>query len=381
MAKLSRLALGALCAAATLPAFAHAEEFTPETVTLKETIDPGPNVFVYQQELKGAGTIAVFGKDDLAFKGLMTAGVMGQMLIGADGKTAYGQSNYMKRLTHGPNEQVLEIYDIARLSATREVILPPKATQALGYVPMLQQTATGKFLLVQNATPATSITIVDLAAGTVTDEIPTPGCYGIYPSAAGDKFATACGDGTFVSFTLGADGKMADKLAGEKAFDVDADPVFITAAPYDGGYVFVTYGGKVIVLKDVDGPLKTVETIALTDGIEGGWAPGGYELVAVNAKTGVLFITMHPDAKDGSHKAAAHEIWAYDLKAKKLLSRSPVEHIVSIAVSPDEKPVLFGTTETGALMRFETDPSAGYALKAAGEAALTGFPLVVQVVE
>ncbi|MGF6231351.1 methylamine dehydrogenase heavy chain [Inquilinus ginsengisoli] len=379
MATPSRLVLGAAVLALAPAAFAA--EFTPEVVTVKAAIDPGPNVFVYQQEWKGAGSIAVFGQADLAFKGLMASGSMGQMLIAPDGKTAYGQSSYLKRITHGPNEQVVEIYDVPGLAMTKEIVLPSKAAMALGYAPLLQRTATGRFLLVQNATPATSVTVVDLTAGSVTEEIPTPGCYGIYPSAQGDRFATACGDGTFQDISLGPDGKAEEKVPSAALFDADADPVFIAPAAYDGGRVFVTYGGKALLLKDDGGPMKTAETFDLTGGVAGGWAPGGYGIAAVNAAKGILFVTMHPDAKDGSHKAAAHEIWAYDLKARKLLSRSPVEHVVSIAVNGGDTPVLFGTTETGSLLRFTTDPAAGYALKAAGEAGVTGFPMMLAVVE
>ncbi|WP_225766120.1 amine dehydrogenase large subunit [Inquilinus sp. Marseille-Q2685] len=368
-----------VAASALLAPAAVAAEFTPEVVTAKAAIDPGPNVFVYQQEWKGAGSIAVFGQGDLAFKGLMTSGSMGQMLVAPDGKTVYGQSSYLKRITHGPNEQVVEIYDVPKLSLTKEIALPAKAAMALGYAPLLQRTATGRFLLVQNATPATSVTVVDLTAGSVTEEIPTPGCYGIYPSAQGDRFATACGDGTFQDIAIGPDGKAGEKAKSAALFDADADPVFIAPAAYDGGRVFVTYGGKALLLKDDGGPMKAAGSFDLTAGVTGGWAPGGYGIAA--AAGNILFVTMHPDAKDGSHKAAAHEIWAYDLKAGKLLSRSPVEHVVSIAASGGDVPVLFGTTETGSLLRFTTDPAAGYALKAAGEAKVTGFPMSLAVAE
>ncbi len=86
----SAILLAALAAA--LPASAEDTAFTPEEVGLKASIDPGPNVFVYQQEWKGAGSVAVYGKDDLTFKGLMTTGSMGMMLVSPDGKTAYTQS-------------------------------------------------------------------------------------------------------------------------------------------------------------------------------------------------------------------------------------------------------------------------------------------------
>ena len=62
----------ALLAALAPPALAQDAPLPPETMSVKAAIDPGPNVFVYQESLDGPGTIAVFGADDLAMKGTMS---------------------------------------------------------------------------------------------------------------------------------------------------------------------------------------------------------------------------------------------------------------------------------------------------------------------
>jgi len=54
---------------------------------------------------------------------------------------------------------------------------------------------------------------------------------------------------------------------------------------------------------------------------------------------------MHPDAYDGSHKDASAEIWGYSLKKKKLISRSPAEHLVALTVTSSKQPVIFGSNE------------------------------------
>lgn len=379
MAQLERLVLCAMMATASAPALAQQADFKPETLGVKETIDPGPNIYVYQQEWKGAGSIAVFGKSDLSFKGLMSSGSMGQMLIAPDGKTAYSQSTFMKRYLYGDLEHVLQVYDIAKLTPVREIALPPKAAMTLGYAPMLQQSADGRFVYVQNGTPASSVTIVDIAKGAAVQEVPTPGCWGIYPAPSGAKFSSLCGTGSLLTVTLGADGTTAETASSAKIFDAGSDPVFIAGARVDGDLVFASFNGTLYRVSDADKAVKLVDTVKIADGVEGKWAPGGYGVIAYAAKAGVVFATMHPDAADGTHKNPASEIWAYDLKAKKLLSRSPVDHVASLTVSDDETPVLIGLTEDPKVLRFTSDPKAGYLLTKTGEAKLTGFPFVAAV--
>ncbi|WP_051340966.1 amine dehydrogenase large subunit [Azospirillum halopraeferens] len=379
MVHLERIALCALLAVAGTPALAQQAEFTPEQLTVRDAIDPGPNVLVYQQEWKGAGSIAVFGKNDLAFKGLMTSGMMGQMVVAPDGRRAYGQSTFMKRIVYGDFEQVVQIYDVPTLSVVGEIALPPKAAMTLGYEPMFRLSADGAFLYVQNGTPAASVTVVDTAKGTAVQEIPTPGCWGIYPSTAGHAFSTICGTGTFQTFALSAEGTVTGKTQSAAIFDVDTDPIFISGARVDGDLVFVSFNGTLHRLSDADGTVKAVASRRITDGVEGAWAPGGYNLIAYAAKAGVLFVGMHANAGDGSHKNPAEEIWAYDVKGGTVLSRSPVEHIASLTVSDDDAPVLFGLSEEPKLYRFTSDPAAGFTLTAAGTAAITGFASVAAV--
>ena len=120
MIKPKLLAASALCCATmlTFPVMAQEAEFVPETFSVKEAIEPGPNIFVGKQEWGGASSIEVYSADDLTNKGNMTAGAIIQLLVAPDGKTAYAQSTFMKRYTYGPIEQVLNVYDVNTLSIT-----------------------------------------------------------------------------------------------------------------------------------------------------------------------------------------------------------------------------------------------------------------------
>lgn len=382
MARLTKLVACALCAmsAACAGAFAQDAEFVPETFGVKEAIDPGPNLFVNQQEWSGAGSINVYSADDLTYKGNMSAGSMGQILISPDGAKAYSQSSYLKRIAYGEHEQVLQVFDVATLSPEREVILPNKAAMVAAYDPLLTQSADGKLIYVQNATPATSVTVVDIEAGEVLQEVPTPGCWGVYPSLGGYGFSSICGDGTFASFALGPDGMAAEKTTSEKIFDVDADALFVPAQRIDGMLAFMSFNGNVYILDDSTGTITLSETFSITQGTEGGWAPGGYGLMAYNAANDVLFVTMHSEAYDGSHKNASEEIWAYDMEARELLYQSPVHGIISITVTDDEVPVIYALNEEdGAVVRYDVDPEAKFVLKESAEHGDTGFATVLTV--
>jgi methylamine dehydrogenase heavy chain len=63
--------------------------------------------------------------------------------------------------------------------------------------------ADGRWLLVQNATPASSVTVVDLKNRRTAAELPTPGCWGVIPwPQDASRFSTVCGDGSLATLAL-----------------------------------------------------------------------------------------------------------------------------------------------------------------------------------
>jgi methylamine dehydrogenase heavy chain len=353
-------------ACAGYPSAAEAP-FEPQHLTVKPAIDAGANVFTTISATNGAGAIHVFGASDLRYKGSMSSGAMGQMLLSRDGKTAYATSVFLRRVVYGEREMILQVYDVATLSVIREITLPPKLAMVATLQPMLAQSADGRYVYVQNATPATSVTVVDIVAGKVTGEIPAPGCFGIYPGLEGERFSAVCGDGTFVTYTLKEEGSAANRTQSKKIFDADKDPIFMPSARVGTDWVFISYHGNIYRIND-SGAVDTLsDRYSVTAGVEGGWAPGGAQLIAYNKANGVLFIGMHPNAQDGSHKRPATEIWAYNLASKKLLYRSAVNEVLSLAVSDTAVPVLYAS-KPKLLLRFDVDPEAKFALKQTHEA-------------
>lgn len=355
--------LGAAAGILTI-GMAHAESnFVPETLTVEKTIKPGANVFVLDQNWMGPSRVNVLSADDLSHKGILSVGLISQMVLTKDHKTAYTASSYAKRIMSGPTEAVLQEFDINTLSQKREIPISNKLAQVAPYTSLLQLTTDEHYALVQNATPASSVTVVDLKSGKAISEIPTPGCWGIYPALKGNKFSSLCGDGAATTYTFEANGQFTPGKRSAKIFDVDADPLFIHAERVGKDLLFTSYSGSLYRVSDAGEAPKLKDKFSITKGIEGNWAPGGFKITAYNPAHDVLFVAMHPDAEDGSHKNEAEEIWAVDLDDKKVLYRSNAEGEISISVTAGKHPVLFGFGEEGQVQRYEVDPDAKFAAK------------------
>ncbi|WP_034410334.1 amine dehydrogenase large subunit [Derxia gummosa] len=340
-----------------------ADEFVPETLSVEKEIKPGPNAFILDQNWRGASRVNVFSTDDLTNKGLMSLGLTGNFLVSKDAKTAWTISVFPKRIVHGPLEAVLQEHDVKTLTIRREIAISEKMAQSLAYSSLLKLSADEKYALVQNATPASSVSVVDLAAGKEIGEVPTPGCWGVYALPEGLGFSTLCGDGTLATFRVNANGSYAAPVKSEKFFDADTDAVFMHAERAGKELLFISFTGNLFRIDNSGAQPKVKEKYNFAAAIPGGWRPGGYQISAYNAANNVLFVGMHPEGHEGSHKEPASEVWALDLKTKTVQYRSAVEKLSSIFVSADKAPVLIGLSETADVTRYEIDPTARYAAK------------------
>jgi methylamine dehydrogenase heavy chain len=52
----------------------------------------------------------------------------------------------------------------------------------------------------------------------------------------------------------------------------------------------------------------------------GGWRPGGWQIATAHPG-GRLYVLMHPDGRNGSHKSGGSEVWVFDVAAGRRLAR------------------------------------------------------------
>jgi len=277
------------------------------------------------------------------FLGMIGTGFSALTTVSADGKSIYLVPTYYPRLSRGTRTDVLEIHDAQTLELKGEIDVPPRKAQGLSYRGMLTGSADGRFLYIQNATPATSVTVVDLPAKKVVAEVQTPGCWAIYPWNAGHRFSTVCGDGTLLTVSLDESGQNPTRSRSAKFFDPDSDPIYSHAEAQGDSRYFVSYNGNVYGVR-LEGDVPKFEAAwSMLDAKDkkANWRPGGLQVSALHKASSTLFVNMHDKGAEGSHKNPSKEVWALDLLSKKRIARIPSNHAVSIIASQGADPLLY----------------------------------------
>lgn len=336
------LLLGATAIMATLTS-SYAEDIAPEKV-VPSTI-PADAKRVYLVDISFThipdGKAWVLNADNLNMMGTIEMGFLGTLYAPPKSDKVYVGSTYFERVTRGKRTDSVAIFDKSTLKVVDEIILPTKRAMPIQYRPLMTGSSDGKLLFVQNATPATSISVVDLAKKSVA-ELPAPGCYGTYPAVKDSKrVSTLCGDGTIGTYTLNDANTEGKRLASDKLFDADADALFLHAETLGDNTVFVSFKGTFHVVNLNGDKAAVVDKFSITEGVEGSWRPGGYQPFAIDHATGRGYILMHSNGAEGTHKNPSEEIWTVDFKAKKVLARSKSPTLVSITIDQGDKPALY----------------------------------------
>lgn len=335
---------GALAPMALLPARA---ELPPEQLTY-EPMKPVDGYRIYlgdpvMPHLVDGRTHVVDGSS-MRYLGLLGTGFSGLTAVSRDRQTIFVATTYHSRLQRGTRTDVVEVYRAADLAFQYEVEIPPKHVQGLAMRALIDVSADDRFLLIQNATPATSVTVVDVAGRRVAAEIPTPGCYGVIPwPGRPRRFSSVCGDGTMSTFDLDEQGAPTGSQMSDRFFDPDRDPIFMHFDWVGDRLHFVSYGGMVHTV-DLSGDKPSFGTPWSMVGAaerRQGWRPGGYQLFAIEPRSGRLYVAMHDKAAEGSHKSPAKQIWVFDLARQARIGRMPGQTAVSMSVARTDQPRLF----------------------------------------
>ncbi len=325
------------------------------------------------------GRVHVLDAKDLKYLGLIGTANLGMVHVPSGTTDIYVATTHLSRTTRGSRTDIVEVYSGENLAFKEEIPISSNRAQALNYRSLFWSSSDLRYLFVQNATPATSVSVVDLQEKKEIAEIPNPGCYGIFPAAGNPlRFATTCGDGTFGTIDVVTDG-TATMRASDVIFDPDADALFSGAARWEDKWVFVSYAGNIYVV-DVEGDIaRLTDKIAVSEGVEGNWRPGGYQPIAVHAGSGMAYVLMHSNGTEGSHKNPAEEIWAVDLNTKTVAGRAPSVPAIALTVNQGETPALFAVDGLKAeVVRYDL-PAAGAAFALSAAATGPGGELPDQI--
>lgn len=335
---------------AALPALA---ELPVDTITVSSLPAPHPYRLYFTDVALphiSDGKLTVIDGRNFKVEGMVSTGAFAQTTLSPDRSELYVVTTYYTKLNRGVRSEEILVYDAKTLALKAELPYPARHAQALPYVGTLRTSGDGRFIIVQNATPATSVGIVDRQSGKMVSEIQTPGCFIVYPAQTTNRFSTLCGDGTMLTVSLDDQGNPVGKKKTAKFFDPDEDALFSPAAQDGDTYHFVTYKGNVVSI-NVAGETAVPEKawpLALPSEAKQNWRPGGSQPVALHKESGTLYVGLHPKGQEGSHKNPASEIWVYDLKAKARLARVKTPHAVGLAVSQGVAPRLFAFDAEGA---------------------------------
>ena len=190
------------------------------------------------------GRLYVIDGRNLKLEGMVSTGSFAQTTLAPDRSEIYAVITYFSKLNRGERHEEINVFDATTLKLKAEIPYPARHTQALPSIATMRTSADGRFILVQNATPATSIGIVDRRQGKLIAEVPTPGCYGVYPAKSTDRFSTLCGDGTMLTVSHDRDGNPTARKKSGRFFDPDEDALFTSGAQAGDVYHFPTFKGK-----------------------------------------------------------------------------------------------------------------------------------------
>lgn len=329
------------------------------------------SVFMHLTESR----LNVFDVKTGKFLGMVPTSFNGHAKVDVKRKKIYVMTTYYDRVTRGNRSDVVEIWDADSLSFEKEIKIPPKRAQALNYKNIIQQTTDGKFLLIQNATPAMSVSVVNLDRGLFVNEITaTAGCWSVNNIAnKPNGFFSICGDGSILVIELDKDGNISNQIRSNAMFNPDVDPIFIVNSPFNNKYYFVSFNGNIYSaeIKENDIVIDSKWSFLDEKGIKENWKPGGYNLFDIDNSTGLLYVLMHSNAKEGSHKFPSEEIWVIDLNKKVVVSKIPAENYLSLSVQQNKK-LLFATDASNLYIYKIADKNLNLLNKVekAGEAAL-----------
>lgn len=352
-------------------------QLPPDEMTSKTLAEPSPNwVFVLDAGFPSTSTARIDIIDGDAHKmlGQLTGGYLANFEASPDHREYYTIDTYYSRGWRGTRTDVVSIFDAKSLSFEAEVEIPPKRVLIVPKRDTAHVTPDGRFMLIANMTPATSVSVVDLKARKFAGEIDTPGCVQVL--APGNRqFSSMCADGSILTVQLDDAGAAKDKKQGKPFFDPNKDPVFDQPAAVGSKVYFDSYHGAIHAL-DLSGAEAAAapEWSVYANAKEKSWRPGGWQTISYSQKRGQLFVLMHQGG-EWTHKQFGTEVWVFDAAKQTRVGRIKLKTpAYSIYVSNSDNPILY----TLSLLQSQLDEYSLPDGKHLGTVDQLGTPFLVQ---
>lgn len=338
------LGIGALTA---LPAGAVDLEYQPlSTETLPEPKEHWVYVsdvsFFHMPDSKVVMLDGDAKNTNQAYLGMVSTGYNPGMAVSADRSEIYVAETYYSRGTRGKREDIVTIFDGQTLEPTGEIDIPEKRHMAVTQPQGTVLADGGRYLLVMNVTPATTVSIVDLKAKEFLGEVPIAGCALMYPAPGKRQFSTLCNDGSML--TIGFDNNGKETFRNRmNMFDPDQEHWFEKPVVHGDTMHFVSHQGSVMPVDMSGKQPETGETWSLLTEKQrqNDWKPGGWQLQAIHKDSQRLYVIMHQGG-DHTHKNPGPEVWVYDLETRERVNRIELKApALSIQATQDDEPLLF----------------------------------------
>jgi methylamine dehydrogenase heavy chain len=332
-----------LCLGAPFAPRGTAADFVPEQATIGVLADGRHRVWIHDLMGISYTKAALFDADTGAQLAQVDTGYLGMELeLSAKSPRFFSAETYLSRGFRGTRTDVVTTTDANTLRPTGEIEIPAKRLLGMPTSAHASLLDDERFLVAYNFSPASTVSVVDLERGAFVGEIEVAGCALVYPLGP-RRFASLCGDGGLLEVTLDDAGREKTRKAHAALFDPSRDPLLEKAVRAGDRWLFVSFAGDVQPV-DVSGsglafgarwPLSSASERAAR------WLPGGLQPFALHAKTGRLYTLMHQGGAD-SHKDPGTDVWVYDLATKQRVQKIALAEIAtSIAVSPDDAPLLY----------------------------------------
>ena len=356
--------VGAFLLSFLLLSNASCADLQPEKLTVEKLMPADPHrLYLTDLNLNNVidGRLHILDGNNFRYLGLISTGLFGVTALSKDSSKMYVATTYYTKRNRGDRFDQFEIYDTGNLELKSELIIPPKHAQALPYKGTIISSTSDQYVFIQNATPASSVTVINIKLNQVMSDIATPGCWIILPTGTNEeRFSTLCGDGTILTVTLNGNGQEKSKERSKKIFDAEKDPVFVQAEAIEDTYYLISYLGHVYEVNVAGQKAKLNDSWSLIKKKENseGWRPGGYQISAIDKASRKLFVAMHDGGKDGSHKNPAKEIWSYDIDTKQRIARANGNNSIALALTKNVEPHLYVYDGIGTKFhKYETSPS------------------------